>query len=316
MIDTKLLTNEEKAALKLTFIGGGNMASAILDGCLSKGFSAQNCSVIELDTSKRTWLNSQYGVNVFSDLEAMNTTENEISQQNIILLAVKPQQMQEVAEKLAEIFNINNANNNSNNAILHTAFSETKRPLIISIAAGVRLASLQQWLGGYQNIIRTMPNMAVLVHAGMTGLTALPAVSIKGRDMAEALMNSVGNILWFKDENQLDAVTAISGSGPAYVFYFIEALQESAELLGLTPEQARLLALTTFSGASRLAAYSTDSAATLREKVTSKGGTTEAALKHLDEMHVKQHFIEAIQACSSGKSGLTSQKNTNNLKYC
>lgn len=278
MIESTTLNTEQKANLKLTFIGGGNMASAILDGCLSKGFSAKFCHIIELDPAKRAWLKEHYGVNVCADLHDL---KDEIPHQDIILLAVKPQQMQELAVNLMPLLAQTN---------------KSPQPLIISIAAGIRLVNLQQWLGGYKNIVRTMPNMAALIHAGMTGLTALPSVSTQGRDCAETLMNSVGNILWFKDEAQLDAVTAISGSGPAYVFYFIEALQEAAETLGLSPEQSRLLALSTFSGASRLAAFSTDSVTALREKVTSKGGTTEAALNCFDNLNIKQHIIQAVQS--------------------
>ncbi len=256
--------------MKIAFIGGGNMAGAILEGCLANGINPSQCHVVEINEERRTFIEKQWQVNTAA------TITQTIDTSDLILLAVKPQQMQEVAKALQP----------------HLAHN----PLIISIAAGIRLASLSSWLGNYSNIIRAMPNMAALVHLGITGLAAFIGISPENKRKAEQLMQAVGEVLWVKDETQLDAITAVSGSGPAYVFYFIEALQKAAETLELTPEQAKKLALQTFEGASHLAATSSDSPSTLREKVTSKGGTTEAALHYLDKMSVKQHFIEAVQA--------------------
>jgi pyrroline-5-carboxylate reductase len=257
--------------MNITFIGGGNMAGAILEGCLSHGFEPSQCQVVEVNEERRAFLEKQWQV------PTKSTITSAIDNSDLILLAVKPQQIQEVAKELQPHL--------------------TNNPLIISIAAGIRLSSLSSWLGNYSKIIRAMPNMAALVHKGITGLVSFSTTtSSTDHQLAEKLLLSVGEVLWVKDEIQLDAVTAVSGSGPAYVFYFIEALQQAAETLGLSSEQATKLALKTFEGAAHLAATSSDSATTLCEKVTSKGGTTEAALNHLEKMSVKQHFIEAVQA--------------------
>lgn len=255
--------------MRIAFIGGGNMAGAILEECLTQGLEPSQCNVIELNEERRAFIEKQWQV------QTQKLITSTIQGCELILLAVKPQQMKEVAEKLQP-------------HLLHN-------PLIISIAAGIRLTSLSAWLGNYSKVIRAMPNMAALIHKGITGLFASPTISPSEQQLAEKLLLSVGEVLWVKNETQLDAITAVSGSGPAYVFYFIEALEQAAENLGLSSEQAKKLALTTFEGAAHLAATSSESASTLREKVTSKGGTTEAALNYLEKMSVKQHFIEAVQ---------------------
>lgn len=270
--------------LNITFIGGGNMAGAILEGCLAKGLDPKNCHVIEINADRRVFLETQYGIKSHENLTQAQTF---ISQSNVIILAVKPQQIQEVAEVLKDCIN-----------------GGESKPLIISIAAGVRLQALSQWLGDYTHIIRAMPNMAALIHESITALVALPDITSTQKNTATHLMQSIGEVLWLDDETQLDAVTAVSGSGPAYVFYFIEALQIAAEKLGLTSEHARQLALKTFEGASRLALSSEDTPAQLREKVTSKGGTTEAALKHLNATDTKKHFINAVKAAAERATAL------------
>lgn len=264
--------------LHVTFIGGGNMAGAILEGCLAKGWYPTNCHVIEISSDRREFLKKQYGIKTHETMTQANTA---IRQSHVVILAVKPQQMQEVAEILKDC--------------IHEGES---KPLIISIAAGIRLKSLSQWLGGYTHIIRAMPNMAAFIHKSITALVALPDITSSQKNTATQLIQSIGDVLWLDDETQLDAVTAVSGSGPAYVFYFIEALQTAAEQLGLTSDHARQLALKTFEGASRLAFSSDDTPTQLREKVTSKGGTTEAALKHLDATDAKNHFIDAVKAAA------------------
>lgn len=264
---------------KLTFIGGGNMAAAILEGCLAQGLDPSLCHMVEINPERRSYIEKQWHVPTHSEIT------KEIANCDVIILAVKPQQMQEVALQL------------------HT-YLKNISPVIISIAAGIRLSSLTKWLGNYQRLVRAMPNMAALIHTGITGLVALPSVNAEDRANTEKLMQAIGDTLWVEDENQLDAITAVSGSGPAYVFYFIEALQEAAESLGLTSEQAKKLALKTFEGASYLAALGDESARTLREKVTSKGGTTEAALTHMEKTAIKQHFIEAVQAAAKRSKAL------------
>lgn len=258
--------------MKIAFIGGGNMAGAILEGCLSKDFTPSQCHVVEINEVRRKFIEKKWQVQTHPIISSS------INHCDLILLAVKPQQMKEAAEELLPYLQ--------------------HHPLIISIAAGIRLSSLSCWLGNYSRIVRAMPNMAALIHLGITGLASFATLSPSDCSIAEKLMLSIGEVLWVKDELQLDAVTAVSGSGPAYVFYFIEALQQAAEKLGLDSVQAKKLALKTFEGASRLAVSSEDSASMLRQKVTSKGGTTEAALNYLEKMSVKQHFIEAVQVAA------------------
>jgi pyrroline-5-carboxylate reductase len=169
-------------------------------------------------------------------------------------------------------------------------------PLVVSIAAGIRLESLSRWLGGLERLVRAMPNTPALVHAGVTGLYAPSVVGTADRQAAETLVSAVGAALWFENEADLDAVTAVSGSGPAYVFYAMEALESAARGLGLPEGASRSLALWTFVGAAKLAIERGEDPAVLRAQVTSKGGTTERALEVLEAARVKDHFIAAVAA--------------------
>ncbi len=178
---------------------------------------------------------------------------------------------------------------------------------VLSICAGVRVAEISRWLGGYENIVRAMPNTPALIGQGISGLYAAPKVLSMARGHAETLMRATGTFAWFEDEKMLDAVTAVSGSGPAYVFYFIEALMQSAEDLGFTPSQARAFAYATFSGAVELAKRSEDPASVLRERVTSKGGTTAAALASMDAAHVKAAIVAAVKAADARAAELGDQ---------
>jgi pyrroline-5-carboxylate reductase len=191
------------------------------------------------------------------------------------VLAVKPQAMKEAVAPLS---------------------GKLDSQLVISIAAGIRSEDLSRWLGGYQRVVRAMPNTPALIQAGITGLYAMPGVSAAQRAGAEALMGAVGKTVWFDDEAMLDAVTAVSGSGPAYVFYFIEALERAALEMGFTAGQARLFALETFLGGAKLAAQSADSPATLRANVTSKRGTTERALDRFEASALQAKFVEGVKA--------------------
>ena len=254
--------------MKIAFIGGGNMATAMLGGLLQQGYQAVDIGVLEVVAEARVRLVEQFKVQVFAVPAAA------LLAAPLIVFAVKPQQLADVARSIA------------------TALSHQ---LVISIAAGIRATDLSRWLDGHQNIVRVMPNTPALVQAGITGLFALPAVSADDRARAEALMRSVGEVIWVDNEEAIDAVTAVSGSGPAYVFYFIEALEQAALELGLSADAARKLSLYTFSGAAKLAQASGDSAAVLRARVTSKGGTTERALLALDQSEVKQKFVAAVR---------------------
>lgn len=257
--------------MKLTFIGGGNMAIAILGGLLQRGYQGQDILVVEPDTAKRTTLHAQWGVNVAEPGSPLPSSE-------VIILAVKPQQMRQVAEALAPQ--------------LGTA-------LVVSIAAGIKLETLSRWLGGYDRIVRVMPNTPALVQAGMSGALAGTATSATDRAMTEEILHSVGDLVWVEKESELDGITAISGSGPAYVFYFMEALQAAARAQGFNPEIARKLAYQTFAGAVKLALGSEDDAETLRQKVTSKGGTTERAINALETSQVRATIIAAAAAAAA-----------------
>jgi pyrroline-5-carboxylate reductase len=258
--------------MKITFLGGGNMANALIGGLLKTGFAAADIAVVEIGAEGRTRLEQAYGVRCYAAAEAAALDCD------VVLLSVKPQQMREACTPLVPYL---------------------KQQLIISIAAGLRLADLSRWLGGYDKLVRTMPNTPALIGAGVTGLYASPAVSKAGRASAERILQAVGSTLWIADEAQMDAVTAVSGSGPAYAFLFIEALQEAAAQLGFTPEQARQLSIETALGAARLAAQSDDPASVLRERVTSKGGTTEAALRTMAERGVKNGIVAGILAADA-----------------
>jgi pyrroline-5-carboxylate reductase len=260
--------------MKLGFIGGGNMAHALIVGLKQQKFAMQTIMVIELDANKRAEL-ERLGVSASAELSSIQACE-------VIVLAIKPQQLPNLAKTLAPLLN---------------------NQLIISIAAGIRLADLSRWLGDYKTIIRAMPNTPAQIQAGVTGLYAMPSVSKAQIAQADLILNAAGTTLWLDSEEKLDAVTAISGSGPAYVFYLIEALHEAALALGLDETQAKQLSLATFKGASLLADASTTPIATLREQVTSKGGTTEQGLLSLQHSQVKQAIILAAQkACERAKS--------------
>jgi pyrroline-5-carboxylate reductase len=194
------------------------------------------------------------------------------------VLAVKPQQLREAAQALRPLLG---------------------RQLVITIAAGVRIRDLSRWLGGYPRIVRVMPNTPALAGAGISGLYAGGAVSAAGRAAAQRILGAVGATLWVGAEDDLDAVTAVSGSGPAYVYYFIEALERAARELGLAASAARRLALETFSGALRLAAHSGEPPATLRDRVTSKGGTTERALASMEAERVQDAIVRAVKAAAA-----------------
>ncbi|WP_153109590.1 pyrroline-5-carboxylate reductase [Propionivibrio limicola] len=260
--------------MRITFLGGGNMTTALIGGLLNHGSQPASISVIEISAEKRALLEKNYGINVFDGADAAALACD------AIVLAVKPQQMREACQSLQR---------------------HLRDQLVISIAAGLRLTDLSRWLGGHEKLVRTMPNTPSLISAGMTGLFAPPSVSEAERLGAERIMQAVGRTVWVNEEAQINAVTAISGSGPAYVFLFIEALQEAAAELGLSPKQARQLSIETFLGAAKLAAQSDEPASVLRERVTSKGGTTEAALSKMAEAGVKEGIVAgALAACARG----------------
>lgn len=256
--------------MKINFIGGGNMARAIIGGLKQNGLDMSAVTVLELDAQKRLDLAQEFNVNTTDSYADFNDTD-------VIVLAVKPQQLKEVCAKL--------------NPVL-------KSQLVVSIAAGVRSQDISRWLGNYSAIVRVMPNTPAQIRAGISALYAMPAVSNTQREHANIILAAVGKTLWLEDEAKMDAVTAISGSGPAYVFYFIEALQDAAMALGLDAEASKLLALETFSGASLLATQSKDDIKALRAQVTSKGGTTEQGILTLETANIKDIIRKAAKAAA------------------
>jgi pyrroline-5-carboxylate reductase len=262
--------------MKISFIGGGNMARALIIGLLDDGTPAQQITVVEPDSTKRQQLQQQFGINTSEQLAAAANADN-------IVLAIKPQQLREIAVSLASLL---------------------QQQLVISIAAGIRTTDLMRWLGGYNKVIRVMPNTPAQVQAGVSALYASPQVSVEQKQQAFHLLKAVGTCIWLEDEIQMDAVTALSGSGPAYMFYFLEAMQQAGTELGLSAEQTRILALQTMQGAAKLAAASAEDFDTLRAQVTSKGGTTEQAITSMQDAQVKQHIIQAILAAAARSAEL------------
>ena len=257
--------------MNITFIGGGNMASAIIGGLLRKKQPAKSIKVVEIERPARARLEREFKVKTSAALDSKAASAD------CIVLAVKPQQMREAAQALRPLLGAQ---------------------LIVTIAAGIRVKDLVRWLGGYERIVRVMPNTPALAGAGISGLYATRAVSGVDRAAAEKILGAVGATLWLAREEDLDAITAVSGSGPAYVFYFIEALEQAALDLGLGADAARKLALETFAGAVKLAIQSAVAPATLREHVTSKGGTTERALKSMETDRVKEGIVRAARAAA------------------
>jgi len=260
--------------MKIAFIGGGNMASALIAGLANKLTAGANIHVADPNADALTRLHQQFGVTTASGADAA------VSAADVIVLAVKPQSMREVAAQLLPLID------------------PAKQPLIVSIAAGIRGADLSRWLGGYGAIVRCMPNTPALIGMGITGMAATAGVSAAQKKAADDILRAVGPTVWLDDESQIDAVTAVSGSGPAYVFYFIEAMQQAALEMGLNAEQGRQLALATFAGASQLAVQSSEPVSLLRERVTSKGGTTYAALTSMEQSGVRSAIITAMKAAA------------------
>lgn len=257
--------------MKIAFLGGGNMASALVGGLLAKGHAASELCVVEVNPAARDKLAAKFGVHVAAAPDpAMQAADT-------LVLAVKPQDMKVALAPVARA---------------------VQGKLVVSIAAGITLDALSRWLGGYRMLVRCMPNTPALIGAGVSGLYALPEVSAQARLAAEAILLAVGEVVWLAEERLLDPVTAVSGSGPAYVFWMIEQLAAYAEQVGIPRKEALTLARHTVLGAARLAAQSDESPAVLRQNVTSKGGTTEAALNAFAEEKLAERFARALDAAS------------------
>lgn len=255
---------------KIACIGGGNMASAILGGLRKQGLAAEQCIVIEPFDAARTKLQHNFGISALAHADAS------LNQAQVVLWAIKPQHFKQAAQ-----------------ATIHHC---NPQALHISIAAGITTTTLSNWLNS-NCIIRCMPNTPALIGQGMSGLYALPQVSTAQRNMANTLLAPTGQLMWLEEEHLIDSLTAVSGSGPAYVFYWIEALIQGGVELGLTAQQAQQLATQTVAGAAALVQASDENPSTLRQQVTSKGGTTHEAIESMRQNAVPHHIVQAMQAC-------------------
>lgn len=268
----------------IAFIGGGNMATALIGGLIANGGNSANIWVSDPHLERRDYLGSQFGINTCDVVQNSMLAEKA----DALVLAVKPQVLRDVCLTIADS-------------------AQQHQPLVMSIAAGVRLHDIERWLGDAIPVIRTMPNTPALVQSGATALIANDLVSDEQHELAEGIMRAVGLALWIDSEQQMDAVTALSGSGPAYLFLIMEALEQAAIKLGLKEESARLLALQTAFGAAKMALESNDDCATLRQRVTSPGGTTERALAVLEENNLRSIFEQALEAARDRSIELADQ---------
>ncbi len=256
----------------IAFIGGGNMASAIIGGLIRQGLPASQIEVVEPFEATRTALQQQFGIT------AQPAATAALARAGLVVWAVKPQTFKEAALQVAP---------------------HTTRALHLSVAAGIRTDSIARWLGS-ERIVRAMPNTPALIGQGMTGLYARAGrVGAPERALVEQVVATTGAYLWVEQESLLDAVTALSGSGPAYVFYFLEAMTNAGVDMGLTQAQAHQLAVGTFAGAAELARRSEEPLSVLRERVTSKGGTTHAAIQSMETDEVAQRFMRALDAAEN-----------------
>lgn len=258
---------------KLAFIGGGNMARSLIGGLIANGMSADNIHVADKQVDTLNSLTSRYPVLTFTD------NRKAIEGVDVIIIAVKPQQLQDVIRQLNPHWQ--------------------EQQLLISIAAGIRIDDISRWLGKTNaSIVRAMPNTPALVEAGATALFANQYVTHQQHELAESILRACGLAIWLQDEKHMDAVTALSGSGPAYFFLVMEAMEKAAIELGLPEETARLLCLETAFGAAKMALESGESASTLRKQVTSPGGTTERAIHELEDGGLPGLFENALVAAA------------------
>lgn len=261
----------------IAFIGGGNMARSLIGGLVADGYPPERIRVADPDAERRLALASDFGITASArNLEAAESASG-------LVLAVKPQVIRQVAEELA-------------------ATVQRQGTVVISIAAGIREPDLNRWLGGEAAVVRTMPNTPSLVQSGATALYANARVSAAQKELAESLLRAVGVVQWLDEEALMDAVTAVSGSGPAYFFLLMELMEDAGTKLGLPRKTARLLTLETALGAARMALESDDDPQTLRRRVTSPGGTTERAISTLEEGDIRDLLERAIRA-AAGRAG-------------
>jgi pyrroline-5-carboxylate reductase len=264
---------------RITFIGCGNMGRSLIGGLIANGLPVNSITGTDINAEQRQTAASQFNIEVLED------NRQAIKDTDVVVLAVKPQSMQDTLQGIK-------------------AALAQEKPLLISIAAGIQLSHLGQWAGEELAIVRTMPNTPAIIQAGATALCANRHTSETQRDLAEAIMRSVGLALWLDDESLMDAVTALSGSGPAYYFLIMEVMEKAATQLGLSQEHARILTLQTAFGAAKMALESNQDAQTLRKQVTSPGGTTEQALNVLMDGGIEDLFVDALKAAQKRSAEL------------
>ena len=258
-------------SLVIGFVGAGNMARSLAGGLLANGLDRGQLRLSDPDANQRRGAEQALGLEIYDDNRRL------AAESDVLVLAVKPQVLKEVAVPLA-------------------ATVQQTKPLIVSVAAGIRVADLERWLGGNLPIVRVMPNTAALIGSGASGLYANGRVSDTQRDQAESILRAVGVTVWVENEALIDTVTAVSGSGPAYFFLVMEVLEQAAIKHGLDPRTARLLTLETAYGAAKMALEGQEEPAQLRRRVTSPGGTTEQAVKALEQGQIGKIFDDAVVA--------------------
>ena len=267
---------------KISFIGGGNMAQALISGLISCGVKPSLITVADPSSDAREQLAAK-GLNT---VDPTADAKAAVIGADIVVLAVKPQVMKVVVSGFADVL-------------------ETQ--LVISVAAGLSTALLSNMLGGYSNIVRAMPNTPAMIQMGATGLYGTDNISAEQKQLATAVMEASGLVMWVDNEEHMHAVTAVSGSAPAYMFYFIEAMVDGGVALGLDKEQASALAMQTMLGAAKMALGSEDAPSELRRKVTSPNGTTQAAIESMQANDISRQIVEAMQACADRSQALSEE---------
>ncbi|MBN2866212.1 MAG: pyrroline-5-carboxylate reductase [Thiotrichales bacterium] len=257
----------------LCFIGAGNMAKSLIGGLIASGYPKEQIMATDPTEAQRNQITETFGIDCVADNNLA------IARADIVILAVKPQILQTVCKSIK-------------------ASVQSKQPLIISVAAGIRSGDIDRWLGGNQAIVRTMPNTPALIQSGATGLFANASVSNEQKEQAEHIMRAAGLTIWVDEEQKIDAVTALSGSGPAYYFLFMEAMENAAQELGLDAKTAHLLTMQTAFGAAKMVLESRDDCATLRKNVTSPNGTTEQAINTFEAEGLRETVAKAMQAAN------------------
>ena len=267
---------------KISFIGGGNMAQALISGLVSCGVKLSLITVADPSSEAREQLAAK-GLNT---VDPTADAKAAVIDADIVVLAVKPQVMKAVVSSFADVLD---------------------KQLVISVAAGLSTALLSNMLGGYSNIVRAMPNTPAMIQMGATGLYGTDDISAEQKQLATAVMEASGLVMWVDNEEHMHAVTAVSGSAPAYMFYFIEAMVDGAVALGLDKEQASALAMQTMLGSAKMALGSEDAPSELRRKVTSPNGTTQAAIESMQANDISRQIVEAMQACYDRSQALSEE---------